>query len=333
MTSKEAMVAQAAAQTNLNRAMAEMSTLGQQQGRVQRELTATTQVLTVATNGVTVAEGAHATAIAATTIAARAGTLAMTGLKTVMAFFGGPIGIAITAAIYGISYAIGKKGEAAEKAKEQLAAYQKQLESLTEAEVRAKLGQLEGERVGIFIERQRSENANPTAQNALSVREAEILDKMADLKKRYSDILADARRASREIADESDKQTAIYKLASEVLDQYGQRASKAIEKAAEKWTNANRTFVDAYRAGDEAALKHLAKIRAQVERTCRRSDRLQTKLFAIRRRTTRGRRTRRISFGISKSPLTSTPPRSPAHSDRWPISKRGRRSWRVISKM
>lgn len=96
--------------------------------RLERDLIAQTSVaqdtLAAATARAGAAGVAHAAVLRATTIAARATTLAMRGLQAVMAFFGGPIGIAITAAAAAV-YLLATRTTEAEKAAEAHAAAMK----------------------------------------------------------------------------------------------------------------------------------------------------------------------------------------------------------------
>lgn len=266
MTTKEALAAQAAAQQNLSRSTADLARLGQQQARVQQEIRTTTVALTAATEGAVVAEGAHAAAIAGTTLAARAGQIALTGLKGVMAFLGGPIGAAITAALVGVSWALNKKAEQADITREKLARYQQRLESLTDAEIRHNVGLLEGARIALLLERQKPENQNAAAQNELSIRENEILGEKADLMALVAKRTREATTATNANQKASIEHMAVLDLATEQFRKYGDTASKAIERAAEKWTDKSRTFVEAYRAGDKAALDHLAIMQREIEK-------------------------------------------------------------------
>jgi hypothetical protein len=79
------------------------------------QLAAANATLTAAKAAATTAEAAHGAAIAATTVRARAATVAMRLLSTSMAFFGGPIGLAITALGAAIYYLQQRTTEAAKQ--------------------------------------------------------------------------------------------------------------------------------------------------------------------------------------------------------------------------
>jgi len=64
------------------------------------------------TDAVAAAEAAHTAALSRTTIAARAASVAMAGLRNVLAFFGGPLGMAFTAIAIGIGYWATRASEA-----------------------------------------------------------------------------------------------------------------------------------------------------------------------------------------------------------------------------
>lgn len=60
--------------------------------------------LVAATSAATAAEAAHAAALARTTLLARSAAIAMKGLQSVLAFFGGPLGLAFSAIAIAIGY-------------------------------------------------------------------------------------------------------------------------------------------------------------------------------------------------------------------------------------
>lgn len=70
----------------------------------------------IATAAAVRAEEAHAIALAEMSVSARIATASMGGLKAALAFFGGPIGIAITLALTAISFAFIKAGQSAQDA-------------------------------------------------------------------------------------------------------------------------------------------------------------------------------------------------------------------------
>ncbi len=90
------------------------------------QLAAANATLLAAKSGATAAEAAHGAAIAATTVRARAASAAMRVLSTSMAFFGGPIGLAITALGAAIYYLQQRTTEAAK----QQVVYNERLEKL-----------------------------------------------------------------------------------------------------------------------------------------------------------------------------------------------------------
>ena len=89
----------AGAQAALQMAIAQDKATGSMtaQRAAVAQLSAAHATLTGAKAAATATEAAHGAAIAATTLRARAATVAMRMLSTAMAFFGGPIGLAITA--------------------------------------------------------------------------------------------------------------------------------------------------------------------------------------------------------------------------------------------
>lgn len=81
------------------------------------QLAVANATLTAAKGRAAAAEGVHAAAIAATTLRARAAAGAMTLLSGAMAFFGGPVGVAITAVAAGI-YLLSQRTSDAERSQE-----------------------------------------------------------------------------------------------------------------------------------------------------------------------------------------------------------------------
>jgi hypothetical protein len=85
------------------------------------------------------AETAHGAALSGLTLRARAATAAMTALRGVLAFFGGPIGLAITVALTAIGVAFYNSGrkarEAAAEAKRAAEEYRAALTSMGDAEI------------------------------------------------------------------------------------------------------------------------------------------------------------------------------------------------------
>ncbi len=82
---------------------------------VQAGLVPVNEQLASATKGTVAATGALNTAIAATTLRARAAAAGMRALNGTMAFFGGPIGLAITAVSLGLLYTAQNSARAAQK--------------------------------------------------------------------------------------------------------------------------------------------------------------------------------------------------------------------------
>jgi len=88
---------------------------------------------TSATVGLVAAEKAHQVALAQTTVAARAATIAMKGLQTVVAFFGGWLGVAFTA----VAVALGVWATRASEATRAMESHKAIVESIREAYERA----------------------------------------------------------------------------------------------------------------------------------------------------------------------------------------------------
>lgn len=89
--------------------------------RLERDLTAqlaiANQASAAATAQVTTAQSAYNAALASTTLASRAATMAMNGLRSAMAFFGGPVGLIFTALAAGTYFLATSQSKAEEAAR------------------------------------------------------------------------------------------------------------------------------------------------------------------------------------------------------------------------
>lgn len=261
MTATEAANAQAAAQARVSRTTAELVQLGQQQTRVQRELTAATTAAAAAQGVAATATRAHGAAIAGTTIAARAGVTAMAGFQATLAFFGGPIGLAITAAIVGIGLAMDRQRQKTADAREELARMAAQLEKMTEAQVRNQLGQLEGQRIGLLLQRQQLAPGDRQGQDALSVQEAQIGETMGRLRQRLAEFTTAAKQAADSAGSDMARAVALSGERLRIFNAQGERGLAVWDAAAARWkdsTTANRDFARALSEGDARAKALLA---------------------------------------------------------------------------
>lgn len=109
---KQATLELTAAERARSVAMTQLAVLGQQNARTVGQLAA-------ASTAATAAHTAHAAALLRVNIAARAGALAMGGLKAAMAFLGGPIGLIFTALAAGL-YLYSQRAEDAADSSETL---------------------------------------------------------------------------------------------------------------------------------------------------------------------------------------------------------------------
>lgn len=252
---------QAAAQATLARTTTELAQLGQQQTRAQRELQAATAAAAVAEGVATTASRAHATAIAGTTVAARAGAIAVKGFQGAIALLGGPIGAAITAALVGISIAIDRQRKNSDAARDAVARYTEALNAMSEAQIRARLGQLEGERIGVIVQRQQLAPGDNEGQVRLSRQEQIIAEGMGRLRERFAAMNRETAKAADAVGSDFARQIGTAEAQLRVLNTEGERAARVFGKAAEAWkdsTTQNRSFEEALAQNDQRAKARLA---------------------------------------------------------------------------